>query len=106
MAEAKRRTSELKSVTDDKAIAATAIGKAAAAVEHRLYNLYKEYTTRIEQEGIGFIFQLTEQYKYNLNILMSQVIAPTAIGGLVWLKLRVRALLPPPVSVNLPMAWL
>ena len=38
MAEAKRRTSELKSVTDDKALAATAIGKAAAA-EHRLYNL-------------------------------------------------------------------
>ncbi len=38
MAEAKRRTRELKSVTDDKAIAATAIGKAAAA-EHRLYNL-------------------------------------------------------------------
>ena len=33
MAEAKRRTSELKSVTDDKALAATAIGKAAAAVE-------------------------------------------------------------------------
>ena len=44
-------------------------------IEHRLYNLYKEYTTRIEQEGIGFIFQLTEQYKYNLNILMSQVIS-------------------------------
>ena len=38
MAEAKRRTSQLKSVTDDKALVATAIGKAAAA-EHRLYNL-------------------------------------------------------------------
>ena len=52
MAEAKRRTDELKSVTDDKAIAATAIGKAAAA-EHRLYNLGRLVSAWIWDAALG-----------------------------------------------------
>ncbi len=43
-------------------------------IEHRLYNLYKTHTTRIEDEGIEFIPQLIQQHIPNVSILMNRVI--------------------------------
>ena len=43
-------------------------------IGHRLYNIYKTRTSRIDDEGIEFISQLIKQYISNLSILMNKVI--------------------------------
>lgn len=41
-------------------------------MERRLFNVYAEHTTRLQNEGIGFIFDLTESFRNNLDVLLNK----------------------------------
>ena len=44
-------------------------------MERRLFNVYAEHTNRLQNEGIGFIFDLTESFRDHLDVLLSKAIA-------------------------------